>query len=121
MDYAFLDIPIQPDLQPGHGALGGLYTALSAAKYPFVAAVACDMPFASRSLFEYELDFIIKTEADVVIPTTPEGLEPLHAVYRRETCLPVIQAALQARKFKIDRLAAESERPAHPTRSNHSI
>ena len=100
-DYSFLDIPIHPDLQPNHGALGGLYTAINAAKYPFVAAVACDMPFASRSLFEYELDFIIKTEADVVIPSTPKGLEPLHAIYHRETCLPVILSALQAKSFKL--------------------
>jgi molybdopterin-guanine dinucleotide biosynthesis protein A len=100
-DYSFLDIPILPDLQPGTGALGGLYTALNAAKYPFVAAVACDMPFASRSLFEYELDFIVKTEADVVIPSTPEGLEPLHAIYHRETCLPVVQSALGAKSLKL--------------------
>jgi molybdopterin-guanine dinucleotide biosynthesis protein A len=100
-DYAFLNIPILPDLQPGHGALGGLYTALNAAKNPYVAAVACDMPFANRALFEYELDFIIKTEADVVIPSTPDGLEPLHAVYQREACLPVIQSALQAKRYKL--------------------
>ncbi len=100
-DYAFLNIPILPDLQPGHGALGGLYTALNAAKNPYVAAVACDMPFANRALFEYELDFIIKTEADVVIPSTLDGLEPLHAVYQREACLPVIQSALQAKRYKL--------------------
>jgi len=100
-DYAFLNIPVHPDLQPDHGPLGGLYTALGAAKYPFVAAVACDMPFASRSLFEYELEFIIKTEADVVIPSTPDGLEPLHAIYNRETCLPVIRSAMQSERFKL--------------------
>ncbi len=100
-DYAFLNIPILPDLQPGQGALGGLYTVLNAAKNPYVAAVACDMPFANRALFEYELDFIIKTEADVVIPSTPDGLEPLHAIYQREACLPVIQSALQAKRYKL--------------------
>ena len=100
-DYAFLNLPLYPDLQPGHGPLGGLYTTLNAAKYPFVAAVACDMPFASPTLFEYECELLSKAGADVVIPSTPDGLEPLHAVYRRETCLPVIQSALEAGKLKL--------------------
>jgi molybdopterin-guanine dinucleotide biosynthesis protein A len=100
-DYAFLNIPILPDLQLGQGALGGLYTVMNAAKNPYVAVVACDMPFANQALFEYELEFILKTEADVVIPSTPDGLEPLHAIYQREACLPVIQSALQAKRYKL--------------------
>ena len=32
--------------------------------------------------------------ADVFIPESPNGLEPLHAVYRRETCLPMVKEAL---------------------------
>jgi molybdopterin-guanine dinucleotide biosynthesis protein A len=100
-DYAFLNLPHYPDLQPGHGPLGGLYTALNAAKYPFVAAVACDMPFANAGLFEFELDILSKTGADVAIPSTPEGLEPLHAVYRCETCLAVIKSALDAGSLKL--------------------
>jgi molybdopterin-guanine dinucleotide biosynthesis protein A len=36
------------------------------------------------------------SEVDVVIPQTPKGYEPFHAVYRRETCLPAIQSALQS-------------------------
>ena len=34
--YTFLDLPLFSDLLPGMGALGGLYTALSAASYNFV-------------------------------------------------------------------------------------
>lgn len=99
--YIFLNMAILPDEEPGQGALGGLYSVLRAAQHPFVAAVGCDMPFASRSLFEYELDSLIKTDADVVIPATANGLEPLHAVYRRDTCLPVIKSALEARNYKL--------------------
>jgi molybdopterin-guanine dinucleotide biosynthesis protein A len=52
-DYGFLGLPLYPDLLPGCGALGGLYTSLNAAQSSTVAAVACDMPFASPTLFEY--------------------------------------------------------------------
>jgi molybdopterin-guanine dinucleotide biosynthesis protein A len=100
-DYAFLGLPIVPDLLPGCGALGGLYTSLHTAQGLIVAAVACDMPFASPILFEYERDLISRSGADVVIPSTLQGLEPLHAVYRRDTCLPVIQSVLEAGKLKL--------------------
>jgi molybdopterin-guanine dinucleotide biosynthesis protein A len=100
-DYAFLGVPVHPDLEPGCGVLGGLYSSLRIATHPFVAIVACDMPFASPSLFEHELDLIISTGADVVIPSTVAGLEPLHAVYRSATCLPVIQDELEAGERKV--------------------
>jgi len=100
-NYGFLGIPIYPDLEPGRGTLGGLFSSLSIATHPFVAIVACDMPFASLSLFEYERDLMIKTGADVVIPSTSVGLEPLHAIYRRVTCLLVIQAELEAGERKV--------------------
>ena len=29
------------------------------------------------------------------------GLEPLHAVYRRETCIPAIEAAIEADLWKL--------------------
>lgn len=100
-DYTFLGLPLHPDLLPDSGSLGGLYTSLNAAQSSIVAVVACDMPFASPSLFVYECELLSKTGADVVIPSTPKGLEPLHAVYRRDTCLRVIQSALEAGKLKL--------------------
>ncbi len=48
--YRFLGLPLFPDRLPGSGALGGLLTAIEAARTPLVAVVACDMPFASSRL-----------------------------------------------------------------------
>jgi molybdopterin-guanine dinucleotide biosynthesis protein A len=59
------------------------------------------MPFASPALFAYERDLITTSGADVAIPSTTVGLEPLHAVYRCETCLPVLKVALEAEQRKI--------------------
>ena len=100
-DYAFLGIPIHSDLEPGRGTLGGLYSSLMRARNPFVAIAACDMPFASPALFEHERDLMMAGGADVVIPSTADGLEPLHAVYRRATCLPVLQAEMEAGGRKV--------------------
>lgn len=100
-NYAFLNLRLVPDLIPGRGALGGLYTAIASASYPIVAVVACDMPFASATLFEEAINLLVREEADVIIPRSTEGLEPLHAVYRRISCLPVIQAAITANQLKV--------------------
>ncbi len=99
--YGFLGLPLFEDVQPGLGALGGLYTALSVARQPLVAVVACDMPFVSPALLAAERDLVVAEAADVVIPRSTEGLEPLHAIYRKETCLPAVQTALQAGERKM--------------------
>ncbi len=99
--YAFLELPVFPDLLPDMGALGGLYTALSAARYPVVAVVACDMPFIKLDLLRAQCRMIIEKNVDVVIPRSPQGLEPLHAAFRQECCLPAVREALQAGERKM--------------------
>ena len=101
IEYEFLGLRLVPDLKPGRGALGGLYTAIASATSPLVAVVACDMPFASQMFFEGALKLMVKEEADVVIAKTDEGYEPIHALYRRETCLPAIESAIAADQWKV--------------------
>lgn len=104
-DYEFLGhltgSRLVPDLKPGRGPLGGLYTAIASASHPCVAVVACDMPFASRVLIERATSLLVEEEADVVIAKTDEGYEPFHAVYRRETCIRAIESAIEADKWKV--------------------
>lgn len=100
-DYEFLNLRLAPDLKPGRGALGGLYTAIASASHPFVAVAACDMPFASKSFFESAHRLLVTEEADVVIAKTDEGYEPFHALYRRDTCLSAIEAAINADLWKV--------------------
>ena len=100
-DYAFLRLPLFPDLKPGRGPLGGLYTALVSAKNPIVAVVACDMPFASAPLLVAAAGLLIQEEADVVIAETAEGFEPLHAVYRRDSCIALIESAIEADQWRM--------------------
>jgi molybdopterin-guanine dinucleotide biosynthesis protein A len=59
------------------------------------------MPFASRTLFEHMHALLIEEAVDVVIPQSEEGLEPLHAVYRRATCVPAIEAAIETDQWKV--------------------
>jgi molybdopterin-guanine dinucleotide biosynthesis protein A len=100
--YRSLGLTPVPDILPGNGALGGLYTALSAARYPFVALVACDMPFANPEIFALELILLQESGVDAVVPRYGGGTEPFHAVYRRESCLPFVRSSLQAGKRRVD-------------------
>ena len=100
-DYSFLHLRLIPDLKQGRGALGGLYTAIASASQPFVAVLACDMPFASVALLETATRIMVQEGVDVVIAKGEQGYEPLHAVYRRETCLPAIEAAIAADQWKV--------------------
>lgn len=100
-EYGFLNLRLVTDLKPGRGALGGLYTALASATHPYVAVVACDMPFASSIFFEGAHRLMVAEEADVVIAKSEEGYEPLHAMYRRETCLQAIESAIEADQWKV--------------------
>ena len=102
-DYRFLNLRLFSDIKPDRGALGGLYTAIASATHPIVAVVACDMPFASATLIETMSRLLVdaEREADVVIAKSEEGYEPLHAVYRRDTCLPAIEAAIDADQWKV--------------------
>lgn len=95
-DLLSLGIRITPDRLTGRGPLGGLYTALFSASHPAVAAVACDMPFANVALLAYQRDILYSDNMDAVVPSTERGLEPLHAIYRRETCLQSVRESLDA-------------------------
>jgi molybdopterin-guanine dinucleotide biosynthesis protein A len=95
-DYSQFEVPLYQDILPGKGALGGLYTALSVSRFPVVVVVACDMPFVNVEILNTSIQMLHKSNSDAVIPETSRGYEPFHAVYRRETCLPAINNAIQA-------------------------
>ncbi len=100
--YRFLGLPLYADLKPGRGALGGLHTALACASHPLVAVVACDMPFASAELLAHARGLLLNGEDDVVVPESGDGWsEPLHAVYRRDTCLPAVAQAIDSDQWKL--------------------
>ena len=100
--YRFLGLPLFLDVYPDRGALGGLYTALRSASNPHVAVVACDMPFVNAELLAAELNLLVSTLSDAVIPRTEGGTEPFHAIYQKESCLPAVQAALEENKWRVD-------------------
>lgn len=102
--YAFLGLPMVPDVFPDHGALGGVYTGLKAAPGDAAFTVACDMPFLHPAAVRLVVDRVAL--ADVVIPRVGGQLETLHAAYGK-ACLGPMEARLRAGQLKIVGFFAE--------------
>jgi molybdopterin-guanine dinucleotide biosynthesis protein A len=96
--YRHLGHPMVSDVYPGKGSLGGIYTAIHAARYAHCVVVACDMPFLNADLVRYLVS--LRSGFDVVIPRIQDFPETLHAVYGRN-CLEPIRRRLLADQLKI--------------------
>ena len=77
--FAGSGVPVVPDLKPGAGALGGLYTAITAAATPRTLILACDLPFLTFAFLARLME--AGTDADVALPRTVDGYQPLCATY----------------------------------------
>lgn len=99
--YRYLGLPLHQDIIPDRGALGGLYTALAVSQTPYVGLIAVDMPFASPTLLSYLLEQIEDSGADAVLPSTEQGLEPLHGLYRRGRCLEFVREAIEKDQWRM--------------------
>ena len=107
--YAFLELPVVPDIYAEAGALGGIYAGLCAASHEHALAVGCDMPFLNPALLRYMAD--LPRDYDVLVPRwareaggagqlyTPKNelaAQTLHAIYGR-ACQPFMRALLAER------------------------
>jgi molybdopterin-guanine dinucleotide biosynthesis protein A len=85
--YAGLGIESVADRWPGEGPLGGIITALrhTEAADPqcqWNLIVSCDMPFLTREWIAFLARRAAESEAQVVLPRSQHGLEPLSACYK---------------------------------------
>ncbi len=97
--YASLNLRIEPDRVSGTGALGGVYTAVAAARNEHTLVVACDMPFVSpdvvRALAER------RPNCDVVACRLDNGeFETMQAIYGKG-CQPAMEESLRNKRLRI--------------------
>lgn len=102
-EYAYLQLPMYPDVLPGKGALGGIYSALTYSPTDYSLVVACDMPFLNTALLQRLVNWCVRSAdepPDVVVPVFENHPQGLHAVYRK-TCLEPIRADLERDRLKV--------------------
>lgn len=74
------DLRVVPDVAPGLGSLGGIYTAVVEAPAP-VVCVAWDMPFVTAGLVRALADGLASNDAVLPASDGRRGIEPLCAAY----------------------------------------
>jgi molybdopterin-guanine dinucleotide biosynthesis protein A len=89
---------LEADRYPGAASLGGIYTAIDAARHARVVVVGCDMPSLSTALLDHLI--MLSADYDVVAPRLEGYPEPLHSVYGRG-CLAPIRQRVEAGRLKI--------------------
>ncbi|MFZ1702248.1 MAG: molybdenum cofactor guanylyltransferase [Pyrinomonadaceae bacterium] len=86
------------------GSIIGLHTALKNAASDWCVVLACDMPFANDELFT-RLASLDRAHFDAIVPVQQDsGSQPLAAFYRRKTCLPAVEYALQTNDWSLRNL-----------------
>jgi molybdopterin-guanine dinucleotide biosynthesis protein A len=97
--YAALGLQIVADRWPGEGPLGGIITALRTTEAKDTACEwniisSCDMPFLTVEWMEFLTVRTAKSNAQVVVPKSTYGLEPLCACWRTDS-VSVLQDAFE--------------------------
>ena len=100
--YMDVDALIVSDHFSVRSSLNGLHAGLFAAAHEHAFFAACDTPFIKVALIQRLLDTVTR-KADIVIPSTAAGYEPMFAVYKK-TCLPAMVWQLERELLKIQGL-----------------
>ena len=103
--YAEFGIKIIGDRWPGEGPLGGIITALedaaeNAEKSRWSLMVSCDMPFLTEDWLKFLAERAARSRAQVVLPHSASGPEPLCACYRTDAA-SALRAAFETGVRKI--------------------
>ena len=96
--YQSYGVPIVPDLAPGAGALGAVYTAIVSTPAAYTLVVACDMPFLGVPFLAHLIE--AGRDVDIAVPRTAHGYEPLCATYSHR-CAAVFHRQIEAKHLKV--------------------
>ena len=93
--------------------LAGISSALRATSTPWNLILACDLPYLTIDWLNWLLSRAMDSRAQIVVPRTSQGLEPLAAVYHRE-CAETIDAAIARGVRRVtDAVAELRSEPVH--------
>lgn len=98
-----LDGTWKKDTYPGEGPLGGVITALKAAKNETVVVLSCDMPFITDSVVTSLVSGLGDAQASV---GRTDRLNWLCAAWLKSECLPTMQSVWKREERSVHRAAA---------------
>jgi molybdopterin-guanine dinucleotide biosynthesis protein A len=111
--YAHLGLSTLPDQYPNAGPLAGIHAGLSHSPYEWNFFLACDFPsLRAEVVAEVLAAFFNKHKgregAQVILPETAEGLQPLCALWSK-SALPLVAAALNGGQRSVRAVLAQSQ------------
>ena len=78
----------------GYGPVAGILAGLQSAKGEYAMVVACDMPFVNPDVVDFL--FSLAYGYDAVVPKWSDGnIEPLHAIYKRNSTIKACESAIE--------------------------
>jgi molybdenum cofactor guanylyltransferase len=104
-EFCVLGLRTIADDAPGAGPLGGIATALRAARAPWSLVVACDLPYVTQAWLKFLTGRAAASQADVVMPMNERGAEPLCAVYNKSAERAIREALARGTRKITDALA----------------
>ena len=93
-----IDLEVYADEIPHQGPLGGLITALAHSSHEWVLAVAADLPWLRAPVVRALWDH--RDGAQIVVPVTEKGPEPLLALYRTD-CLEIARTVMASGRRRL--------------------
>ena len=103
-EYEFIGVPVVYDENADIGPVEGIRRVLSAAQNDYVFICAADMPFISRDILRYLVQFIC-SDYDCYVITDDEHIHPLCAVYSKRV-LPVIEKLIGEGNYRLREIFA---------------
>lgn len=94
------------DIVAGRGPLGGIYTALYACTGDSCFVCAADMPRLNAGFISCMVSMAGRHA--IVMPVWSRGMEPLHAVYRKDL-LPLVKSVLDSGDGRASSLALHAD------------
>jgi molybdopterin-guanine dinucleotide biosynthesis protein A len=104
-EYDHLGMVVLPDAEPQRGPLGGFVALLTEADqrgHDAAFALACDMPYLSRTAITALARF--EPRAAAVVPRRNGRWEPLAARYAPKACLPLAAVRLRSGQLSLQGL-----------------
>ncbi|MGH9372090.1 MAG: molybdenum cofactor guanylyltransferase [Vicinamibacterales bacterium] len=107
-----LALTVVDDVVSGAGSLGGIYSAIVSSPHARTIVVACDMPFLTLPLLQR---LARPSDADLVIPRSVRGYEPLCAAWgatcaepiRRRIDRGILKAAWLVEELRVEEIGPE--------------
>ncbi len=87
------------------GSIVGLHAALFYTRTDWLAVLACDLPFASGELLKRLVLLGENENFDAVVPLQADKkIQPLCALYRKDSCLPLIEKMISGENWSLQNL-----------------